>query len=112
LIDNGANVNLVAGGNVESGGGTATSTGTYNGLLVYQPASNTTAMTVAGGSTAYLNGSLYAPSAQVTLNNGTGTKVSGGIVASTLNMSGGATFNATAGTKEGSLIMSSPKLVQ
>jgi hypothetical protein len=112
LVDNGANVNLVAGGSTESGGTTAPSTGIYNGILVLQPASNTNAVSVAGGATAYMSGSILAPAAQVTLNNGSGSTLVGSIAAQTLSMSGGATLNAISGGSEGKLVISSPRLVQ
>jgi hypothetical protein len=111
-IDNGANVNLVAGGNTTSGGGTAPTVGAYNGILFYQEASDTADISIQGGSTAYLNGALYAPSSAVTLGNGSGTTLLGGIVASTLTMYGGGTLKASANTNEGSLSITSPKLVQ
>jgi Flp pilus assembly protein TadG len=109
-IDNGAKVNLVAGGNTESGGATAPGTGAYNGILVYQPKTNTTAMTVAGGSNAYINGGLYAPGANMTLNNGSGTTVYGNVVAQSLTMAGGATLSTVPATV--SAANTTPKLVQ
>ena len=111
-IDNGANVNLVAGGATESGGGTAPTVGVYNGYLLYQVSGDTVALTVAGGSTSYMNGALYAPSAQIDLSNGSGSTVTGGVVAKSLNMIGGAILNATSTTNEGSLGLGSAKLVQ
>jgi len=111
-IDNGANVNLVAGGATESGGGTAPTVGAYNGIAVYQAASDTTAMSIQGGSTSYVNGALYAPSASITIGNGSGANISGGIVASSLTMNGGGALNAVADTNEGSLSIGFPTLVQ
>jgi Flp pilus assembly protein TadG len=113
IVDNGANINLIAGGLLEADGKTtAPSTGAYNGLLFYQPSSNTNGMNVAGGSTAVMNGSVYAPGAVYTLNNGSGTSISGGVVASGLTMAGGGTLNATSTTNEGSLNIASPRVVQ
>jgi hypothetical protein len=112
LIDNGANVNLVAGGATQSNGSTAPSVGNYDGILVYQPSSNTTAMNVAGGSTAYMSGSIYAPAAPVTLSNGSGSTITSSIVSQTLSITGGATLNATSGNNMGNLVLTSPRLVQ
>jgi hypothetical protein len=112
LIDNGANVNLVAGGSAQSNGSAAPSLGTYDGVLVYQPSSNTTDMTVAGGATAYMSGSIFAPSSDVTLSNGSGSTITSSIVSQTLTISGGATLNATSSGNMGSLVLSSPRLVQ
>jgi Flp pilus assembly protein TadG len=112
-IDNGANVNLVAGGAAESSGTIAPSTGTaYNNILVYQDSSDSTAMSVQGGSSAYLNGGIYAPAAAMTLGNGSGTTVDSAIVAKSLTMNGGGTLNATSATNLGTLNLSSSKLAQ
>jgi Flp pilus assembly protein TadG len=112
VIDSGANVNLVAGGAKESGGTTAPTVGSYDGIVVYQAASDTAGMTIAGGSSAYLNGALYAPSAAVTVNNGSGANISVGLAVSSLTVTGGATLNAQIETNEGSLSVGSAKLVQ
>ena len=112
VIDNGANVNLVAGGNTKSGGGTAPTVGVYNGILIYQAATDTVGLSIQGGSTTYMNGAMFAPSALITLGNGSGASINGGVVASSLTMNGGGTLTANASTNEGSLPISSPKLVQ
>ena len=105
-IDNGANVNLVAGGI-----GTASSTGIYNGILFYQdpggsPPSDTgdsAAISIQGGSSSVINGSIYAPLAAITLGNGSGTTVDADIVANTLTMNGGGTLTATPNSNLGSV---------
>jgi hypothetical protein len=111
-IDNGANINLVSGGAAQSGGGSAPAVGAYNGIVVYQTASDTAAVSIQGGSSTYLNGALYAPSAAITLGNGSGATLNGGIAASSLTMNGGGSLNAIADTNEGSLSYGSAKLVQ
>jgi hypothetical protein len=111
-IDNGANVNLVSGAGTQSGGGTAPDLGAYDGILVYQASSDTSQMTISGGSNTYLNGALLAPSALMSFSNGTATTVQGGLVASQLKTSGGGTLTATTGVNEGSLAITSPRLVQ
>jgi Flp pilus assembly protein TadG len=113
-IDNGANVNLVAGGNTESSGSTAPDVGggTYNGIIVYQPSSNTSAMSIAGGSNLYMNGGLAAPGAVITFDNGTGTTITTGIVASGAVMAGGGTVDLINNLTSGSLSTASPKVVQ
>ncbi len=113
IIDNGANINLVAGGNAENGGGTAPTVGNYNGIVIDQDASDTAAMSIQGGASAYLNGAIYAPSAAVTLGNGSSSTFKGGLVANSLTMNGGGTLAASATTNEGSVSYgSSTKLVQ
>ncbi len=113
VIDNGANVNLVAGGNAQNGGGTAPTVGSYNGNLIYQDPLDTAAMSIQGGATAYLNGALYAPSAAITLGNKVDATINGGIVAASLTMNGGGILAANSAANEGSLSYgASAKLVQ
>jgi Flp pilus assembly protein TadG len=112
VIDNGANINLVSGGATESGGGTAPTVGTYNGILIYQVSADTSPITIAGGSSSYMNGAVYAPGATVTMSNGSDTNVKGGIYASSLALEGGSTFTPVADVNEGSLAVGSPKLLQ
>jgi Flp pilus assembly protein TadG len=115
VIDGGANVNLVSGGATESGGGTAPVVGAYDGVVVYQDPSDTSAMTLSGGSSSYMNGAVIAPSAALTISGGSGaTVMQGGISVSSLTISGGGTVKAILDTNEGSLAVysSKPKLVQ
>ena len=70
-IDNGANINLVAGGSTENGGGTAPSVGAgYDGIAIYQATGNATAVQIQGGSNSYIGGAIYAPSAALSVGNG------------------------------------------
>jgi hypothetical protein len=117
-IDNGANVNLVAGGGTESsadGGGTAPSVGAgYDGIAIYQASGNTTPVTIQGGSNSYIGGAIYAPSAPMSVGNGSAmTYPVGGIYATSLTMVGGTTLSITQDSNEGSVSMGgSPKLLQ
>ena len=112
VIDNGANVNLVAGGMNESGGGTAPTVGSYNGILFYQTAADTAAVSIQGGSSTFINGNLYAPGGAISLANGSSATVEGGIVAQSLTMAGGGTLTAVADASEGALTIGNPKQVQ
>jgi hypothetical protein len=113
VIDNGANVNLVAGDSGELGGGTAPDLGAYDGIAIYQASGNGSALQIQGGSTSYISGALYAPSATISLANGSSMNYPiGGIVASSLNMAGGGTLNVTNDTNEGSMTIGNAKLVQ
>ena len=113
VIDNGANVNIVAGGSTEQGGGTATSLGSYNGIAIYEASGNTSAISLQGGSNSYIGGAMYAPSAALTVGNGSSmTLPIGGLYASSLTMTGGTTLNVIQDTNEGSVSLGSPKLVQ
>jgi len=117
VIDNGANVNIVAGGSTESaadGGGTAPSLGSgYNGIAIYEPSTNTNAISIQGGSNSYIGGAIYAPGAALSVGNGsTMTLPVGGLYASSLTMTGGTTLNVVSDANEGAVAMGSPKLVQ
>lgn len=111
-ISAGSNVNLVAGGDTQSGGGTAPTVGIYNGILIYQETGDTAAMSLSVGSASYMEGAILAPSAALTLNNSSGSINGGQIVASSLTMNAGGTLNAVTGMNEGSLAIGTAKLVQ
>jgi hypothetical protein len=100
---------------MESGGGTAPGVGAYDGVVVFQAPSDTSAMTLSGGSSSYMNGAVIAPGAALTLSNGSSAAVmEGGISVSSLTLTGGAVVKAILDTNEGSLAVysSMPKLVQ
>jgi hypothetical protein len=100
-IDNSANVNL-----------SAPTSGTYSGVLFYQQASDTQALSIAGGSSAVMNGAIYAPGAAVNMSNGSSSSITATVVAQTLYLSGGGTLNATAGTNLGTLDITGARLSQ
>jgi hypothetical protein len=112
VIQNGANVNLTAGGAQEASGATAPSNGAYDGILIYQESGSTGSISAQGGSTTFMNGSILAPSAAVTVGNGSGSTVKGSFVAKTLTLSGGGTLTANSSTNEGSLAVGAAKLAQ
>jgi hypothetical protein len=113
-IDSGANVNLVAGGTAQSGGGRAPSLGaTYDGIAIYQASGNASALAIQGGSSSYIGGAIYAPSAAVSVGNGSSmTFPIGGVYAKSLSVTGGTTLNVIQDTNEGAVSIGSPKLVQ
>jgi Flp pilus assembly protein TadG len=100
-IDNGANVSL-----------SAPTSGTYSGVLFYQQASDTNAVSIAGGSSASISGAIYAPGAVVNMSNGSSSSVTSNVVAQTLNMSGGGSLNVTASTNMGTLDITGARLSQ
>jgi Flp pilus assembly protein TadG len=114
VVQGGANVNLVSGGATEAGGSTAPTVGVYNGVLVFQDPADTAVLSFQGGSTTYMNGAIIAPSAAVTIENGSGATTKGGLVSTSLTIEGGGTVTAITDTNEGSLAVysSKPKLVQ
>jgi hypothetical protein len=75
----------------------APSSGTYNGLLVWQPTSDATTSSVAGSGSMTLNGIVYTPGAQFSYT-GTGS-LSGAnltVVASSLYLTGSASITSPA----------------
>jgi Flp pilus assembly protein TadG len=110
----GSNVTFYVGGTVNVANGvTATlSAPTVSGVpqTLFYVAGNT--VTIQGGSTSNLSGLTYAPSAAVTLNNGTGTSMNMDFVAQTLTMAGGATLNSYATTNLGTMNSSVAKLAE
>ena len=69
-------------------------------------------MSIQGGSNTSFNGSIYAPTANVTLGNGSGTSISADMVAKTLTMNGGGTLNSSATANFGTLNISVAKTTE
>lgn len=99
VIDNGANVNIAP----------ATS-GTYSGMLIFQDPSDTQSVSVQGGSKMNISGTIFAPSANVTLGNGSNTSVGSDIVAYSMTVNGGGKLVSTPTTNLGTLNISVAKL--
>jgi hypothetical protein len=101
VIDNGANVNL-----------TAPNSGTYAGALIFQDPADTQTLSIQGGSNTSFNGAVYAPTAGVTLGNGSGTAIDADLVAKTLTMNGGGTLSSSATSNFGTLNISVAKVTE
>ena len=71
---------------------TAPTSGTYDGILFYQNRSNSTAVSIQGGTTSTLAGILYFPDANVALSGGSSTSTYASVIASSLTFSGGITM--------------------
>lgn len=72
---------------------TAPTSGTYSGLLFFQSRSDSSSLSIAGGSGTTVQGILYAPAAAVTLSgSSSGTTMSLDIVCDTLTVTGNGTF--------------------
>jgi Flp pilus assembly protein TadG len=76
--------------------------GTYNGICLYQDRAVSTVLKISGNGSLKINGMIYAPSAQVQVagNGPTGTTdtLGGWIVAASLKMSGSGNFDLNQGT--------------
>jgi hypothetical protein len=110
----GSGVTFYIGGtvNIANGVRATLSAPTVNSVpqTLFYVAGNT--VTVQGGSNSSFSGLIYAPSAAVTMNNGTGTTMNMDFVAQTLTMAGGATLNSYATTNLGTLNTSVAKLAE
>lgn len=80
-LSNGATFNL-----------TAPTSGTYDGILFYQNRSNSTAVSIQGGTTSSMAGILYFPDANLTISGGSSTSTYASVIANTLTFSGGITM--------------------
>jgi Flp pilus assembly protein TadG len=101
VIDNGANANLVA-----------PTSGTYNGTLFYQDSADAQSISIQGGSKMVLNGTIYAPSANVMLGNGSNTTITADVVAKTMTVNGGGKLTSTPVANLGTLNLSVAKLTE
>lgn len=92
----------LAGGGVSFAGSGGTglnppSSGNYRGIVIWQPASNTSSSTIVGTSTQYINGLIYMPSAALAYT-GTSSSIVSTIVVDTLSMVGTSNLKAAAST--------------
>ena len=110
----GSNVNFYVGGtlNIANGVTATLSAPLLNSVpqdLFYVAGST---VTIQGGSTSNLSGTLYAPNAAITMNNGTGTILNMALVGQTLSVAGGAKLNVYPTSSLGTLNSSVAKLAQ
>jgi Flp pilus assembly protein TadG len=99
VMDNGASANLIA-----------PTSGDYSGTLIFQDPADTQPINVQGGSKAVYNGTIFAPSSNLTLGNGSNSTIAADIVAKTLTINGGAKLTSTPIANLGTLNISVAKL--
>lgn len=90
----------------------APTSGTYNGILFYQPSSNTNAFSLTGNAGSTLKGIVYAPSANVTFTGNSGSNVYTDFVVGSLTLTGNAGFNDYAAIAGNNTPLTSPRLVE
>ena len=73
----------------------APTSGPYNGMLIYQPASDSSAMALTGSGGDSVKGILYAPGAPVTLTGSGSMNVSLDMIVDTLKVTGSGSVNVT-----------------
>jgi hypothetical protein len=101
----GVMIYMASGGISLSGGTTvnitAPSSGPYQGIGIYQPSSNTTAMALSGGSSQSINGAVYAPGASLAYSGSSGMCGNGGgttLVINSITFSGSSSITQPAKT--------------
>jgi hypothetical protein len=90
---------------------TAPTTGTYNGVLIYQPLANTHPVSLTGNSGSTFEGIVYAPGAAVDLTGNSGSTIYTDFVVKSLSLVGNATFNDYASIN-GNSVLTAVKLVE
>ena len=86
---------------------TAPTSGTYNGVLIYQPSTDASAMSITGSGGDKIQGILYAPGAPLTLTGSGSLTVSLDIIADTIKVTGSGSVtdtNYSAVTNTGSVL--------
>jgi hypothetical protein len=112
----GTNVTLVLLGASTFPAGTAVNlsaptSGTYNGVLIFQPLSNTNPLSLIENAGSTLNGIVYAPGAAVSVIGNSGSSIFADFVANSLSLVGPATFNDY-GSINANSVLTSVRLVE
>lgn len=107
-LSGGAGVSLTGNGSVTI---TPPSSGTYQGVSIYQDRANTTADSLTGNGNLHLDGVIYLPAAQVTLT-GNGDTIGSELIANTAKLTGNGNVNINYGEGAKPPTASSPYLVQ
>jgi Flp pilus assembly protein TadG len=90
---------------------TAPTSGTYNGVLIYQPLTNPNSLSLKGNSGATFEGIVYAPGAAVDFTGNSGTNLYTDFVVKSLSLVGNASFNSYASIN-GNSVLSAVRLVE
>jgi Flp pilus assembly protein TadG len=96
----GSNVTFYTeGGTTISGSGsmnlTAPTSGAYNGILLYQPSGDASAISIAGAGGATIRGIVYAPTAPLSLSGSGSMNISTDLIVGSLNLSGSGSITDT-----------------
>lgn len=100
LNGTGVTLYIQSGGFTVAGGGsvylTAPLSGTYQGISVFQSRTDTTAMSLVGGTSQFINGAIYAPAAALNYTGGaTGVSLSTLLITNTISFVGNSNITAT-----------------
>jgi hypothetical protein len=91
---------------------TAPTSGTYNGILMDQPSSNTQSLSLVGNSGSTLEGIIYAPGANVSFTGNSSSNVYTDFVVGSLTLLGNAGFNDYAAIAGNNTPLTAVKLVE
>jgi hypothetical protein len=91
---------------------TAPTSGTYNGILIYQPSSNANSLSLTGNAGSTLEGIIYAPAAAVTFTGNSSTNIYTDFVVGSLTLTGNAGFNDYAAIAGNNTPLTAVKLVE
>jgi Flp pilus assembly protein TadG len=89
----------------------APTSGTYNGVLIDQPSTNTNSLSLTGNSGSIFKGIVYAPNAAVSLTGNSGSSIYADFVVKSLALVGNASLNDYASIN-GNSVLSAVKLVE
>jgi Flp pilus assembly protein TadG len=90
---------------------TAPTSGTYNGILIFQPSTNANALALTGNSGSVFKGIVYAPNTAVSLTGNSGSSIYADFVAKSLSLVGNASLNDYASIN-GNSVLSAVRLVE
>jgi Flp pilus assembly protein TadG len=108
-LDGTAGVQLVLYGTTSMGGNTnlnlkAIQADPYDGLLIWQPASNTNTLTLIGNPGSIIEGVVYAPTGAVSVTGNAGATITVDFVVKSLSLLGNATLTSYAAVDPGSIL--------
>jgi Putative Flp pilus-assembly TadE/G-like len=106
-LDGSAGVQLVLYGTTSMGGSTIldlTGSDAYGGIVIWQPASNTSPLNLIGNPGSTIDGIVYAPTAAVSLQGNAGATITVDFVVGTLSLAGNATITSYASVNPNSAL--------
>lgn len=91
---------------------TAPTSGTYSGILIYAPETNTNTIALTGNAGSVVKGIIYAPGAPVTFTGNSGSTIYTDFVSSSLSLVGNASFQSYAALPGVTSPIQTPRLVE
>jgi Flp pilus assembly protein TadG len=91
---------------------TAPTSGTYEGIVIYQPSSNSDTLSLTGNAGSTLEGIVYAPSAAVSFTGNSGSNIYADFVVKSLTLTGNAAFKDYAAIAGNNTPLTAVRLVE